>query len=259
LSNPGVIVLANKKINDSINIQIEDNIGESIHIHYNNFRLDLSVKEFLKLSKNMVESLNNLIEIEGFDVNNFDPTFLDMISKLLLDLTKVEYTTINLDQLKVQTLGCFNIPVIRDISQSRIIKALKGKSNEQFKYQQENLRGQTNIERMNQIFTSISEHGYPYDDKHIVLFNNQNFIRDGQHRAAALFYLKGAIEIPVIRLHFKDNKYCGSNFGWIYYFLIWDRKRVLNMARKVKKIIKKVKTRILSRIYSLKAKVNDNE
>ena len=48
MSNPGVIVLASVR-NAGANIKrldIEDNIGESIHIHLNSFRFDFSVDIF---------------------------------------------------------------------------------------------------------------------------------------------------------------------------------------------------------------------
>jgi len=31
-------------------LKIEDNIGESIHIHYRNVRIDLTISEFVKLA-----------------------------------------------------------------------------------------------------------------------------------------------------------------------------------------------------------------
>ena len=47
--NAGVVVLSTTFLqNTTMNgrLDIEDNIGEGIHIHYKNFRLDLTIKDF---------------------------------------------------------------------------------------------------------------------------------------------------------------------------------------------------------------------
>ena len=49
MSNPGVIELFNfayRYRSGNHSFRIEDNIGEAIHLHLDNIRLDLSVKEF---------------------------------------------------------------------------------------------------------------------------------------------------------------------------------------------------------------------
>ena len=59
---------------------------------------------------------------------------------------------------------------------------------------------------MQLILDSVKQNGYPYNNNYIVLYGDDNIIRDGQHRASCLYYLYGNIEIPVMRLHFKDYK-----------------------------------------------------
>ena len=48
MSNPGVIVLhsANCRGTNFKRFQVEDNIGESIHIHVDNMRFDFTIEEF---------------------------------------------------------------------------------------------------------------------------------------------------------------------------------------------------------------------
>jgi|TARA_Y100000310_G_scaffold279708_1_gene298985 hypothetical protein len=61
--NAGVVVLSTTFLqNTTMNgrLDIEDNIGEGIHIHYKNFRLDLTIKDFLKLAEACDESLRKL-------------------------------------------------------------------------------------------------------------------------------------------------------------------------------------------------------
>lgn len=42
-------------------LKVEDNIGESVHIHYRNIRLDLSISDFDKLSRELEK---NDLEVE---------------------------------------------------------------------------------------------------------------------------------------------------------------------------------------------------
>lgn len=62
-TNPGVIILTKEQLRGTFmhhRLDIEDNIGEGIHIHYKNFRLDLTIKDFLKLAEACDESLRKL-------------------------------------------------------------------------------------------------------------------------------------------------------------------------------------------------------
>ena len=63
--NAGVITLASDNLNGTImnnRLDIEDNIGEGIHIHYKNFRMDFTIKDFLKFAQACDESLRKLYE-----------------------------------------------------------------------------------------------------------------------------------------------------------------------------------------------------
>jgi len=64
-TNLGVITLFNEEVNNGpfktdYRFTIEDNIGEGIHIHYKNMRLDFSVSDFLKLSDSCEKSVEQL-------------------------------------------------------------------------------------------------------------------------------------------------------------------------------------------------------
>tara|TARA_R110002051_G_scaffold324354_1_gene421241 strand:- start:674 stop:889 length:216 start_codon:yes stop_codon:yes gene_type:complete len=59
-TNTGVVLLAQRKLNGHDRLDIEDNIGEGIHIHYKNIRLDYTVKELLSFAKACEEALTEL-------------------------------------------------------------------------------------------------------------------------------------------------------------------------------------------------------
>ncbi|MDA9017975.1 hypothetical protein N9H40_00490, partial [bacterium] len=85
----------------------------------------------------------------------------------------------------------------------------------------------------------------PFNDEYIVLFNNQNYIRDGQHRASTILSVKGKIEIPIIRLKFKNNKYNLKKNRWINSF-------IPSMKSNAKKLVRK----IINRVKVLKLIIN---
>lgn len=242
MSNPAVFTLANEFLADSkMTIKIEDNIGEAIHIHFGDIRIDSTVADFYRITNDVRQSLHELCDVENFNVDNYDPVFLLMIAKLLPYLEKAEIQKCRLSDLQIVTRPFLKIPVVRGLERSRVYKALNGNEREQRSYNQENYRDQDNIQRMKMILKSVEEHGYPYEGEYIVLINDQMLIRDGQHRAACLRYLYGADkEIPVVRLYFKNNMGNASLHPWIEHFLSWDKKRVKKVLRMMKKMLKKV-------------------
>lgn len=63
--NPFVIELAKNEIPGEPDLEtkklvVEDNIGESIHLHYRNLRLDFTIEEFLKFEKEISNALMRL-------------------------------------------------------------------------------------------------------------------------------------------------------------------------------------------------------
>lgn len=252
MSNPGVIYLNSKRLSSGIELRLEDNIGESIHIHYGKeVRLDLTVNEFMTIQKKASECLEDLLYSTGFRLKYFDPCFLDMISEYLIDLIDVSFETVRLSQLKVCTEGFLGLPVVRTIEKSRIIKALNGSTKELESYKQENYRGQSNIDRVNDMYSIISKKGYPFDEKYIVLFNDQMNIRDGQHRAACLYSIYGDMDIKVIRLSFKDNRYNVPQRPWFRYIFKWDLPRLKRAVKKTLKMVLHFVKRVINKLLRI--------
>lgn len=249
MSNPAVLYLNVKRLSNGVQFRIEDNIGEAIHLHYGDeWRIDLRVKDFLSLDKIADDCLRQLLGNKGFNLAYFDPFFLDMISSDLINLKAIQFENIKLSELLVETRGLFNLPIIRGLNKSRIFKALNGSTHELKLYKQENYRGQTNIDRVNSMKDYLSSHDYPFDNNYIVLFNSQNVIRDGQHRAACLLYLKGDIEIPIVRMLFRDDFNNVSLHPWVNVLFNWNLKRIKNCLKKGFRFVKIVIRKQLKRI-----------
>ena len=239
MSNPGVKYLATKRLSNGVEFRVEDNIGEAIHIHYGDeIRLDVSINELLEINNKSSLILNELLKETNFNTKYFDSLFLNMISDYLINLERVEFCKIELESIKAETRGFLGLPVFRSIKKSRIVKALEGKTKEIESYRQENYPGQSNSSRLESMLDKISKEGYPFSNKYIVLFNDQNIVRDGQHRAGCLYFLNGNCEIDVIRMHFKNKQYSLFVHPWLKVLFWWPPKRIKKLIKEfVKSII----------------------
>lgn len=254
MSNPGVIQLASVSLSDKKQFRVEDNIGEAIHLHYSDeLRIDETYQGFLNLADGAGMILNDMIGQTGFDIRYFDKTFIADIADKLLDIEKIEFDNVELCNLRIQTLNRFKLPIIRSLKFSRVYKALKGDEKELQTYRQENQRGQSNLDRVNSMYELLKKENYPFDNKYIILFNDSNIIKDGQHRAACLLAIKGNTSIPVIRLWFTNKKYNASEHPWIAYLFVWNKKRIKGF---LKKIIYKCKRKSQNLIVRFKYKMN---
>lgn len=206
MSNPAVIQLASTYIGNT-EVRIEDNWAEAIHLHIGMLRIDLTVDEFLEIADKMTCAANELIEAESFDVRDFDPVFLSFYNSIFLDLEKVTIESVKLGDIII--LKNNKLPYYTHLNKGRDFKALNGEFDELNAYKsQVNNIGESNLDRLNRMLNSIKENGYPYRNEYIILRNNQNVILDGQHRASCLLYLYGPDhEVPVMRFHFKNQKY----------------------------------------------------
>ena len=186
----------------------------------------------MKKSKNLTDMYKN-IDNKSFNIDNFDPIFLHDISHMLKDLETVKYDKIKLSSIIVSTNGLFKVPKWSRLKESRVFKALSGNFSENNNYEQSNLINQTNQERVDNVKSIIEQKGYPFNNEYLVFFNNQNYIRDGQHRAASLLIDKGDIEVPVIRLFFKDDKYNLKEKRWLTSFIPTIKIRLKNLVKKI--------------------------
>lgn len=215
--NPGVIMIASlnstERIQFPYRFEIEDNIGEAIHIHYkDNIRLDLTTEEFVRLAEVMEGIIDRIVDVEGFSSRDFDPVALVGLSGSLPHLQKVEYVKIPLEEIQVDTFDMEGNPIVASLSKSRVVKALNGiqAENDAHVIQLNHLKScsaerMTNQERVLFNLERIKKYGYPSGNEYICV-DERNRICDGQHRAACLYYLFGNIEVTVKRLLYSKTK-----------------------------------------------------
>lgn len=239
MSNPAVTKLVRDEIGN-LRFWMDDNIGESIHIHLADFRMDLTVEEIEKLADELGDTMNKLIAMDGFDCEKLDPVFLSLLlAKRLKHLKAVRMDTVRLSGLMVNYRSRLGFLKYSRLPESRAVKALLGDSSENDGYRKSHHIGQTSQQRLDTMKNSIEEHGYPYNGQYIVLYEDQMLIRDGQHRASCLYVAKGDIEIPVLRLYFDDPKVSAYEKSYWKQLLAafgkLDRKRIIKGLKKAVK------------------------
>lgn len=207
MSNPAVITLAHVRTNLG-DFSVEDNIGESIHLHLGDLRCDITVAELERLSEDIAVALEELINVEGFKISNFSKEFLLQLAEIgaLSSLDTVEEDMIRISDITIPYTNWMGMLKTKSIVHSSVIKALRDDPSENDKRTERNFYNQTSQERVLEILESIKQNGYPYGGQKIVLLKGSNRIYDGQHRASCLYFLDGDIDVPVIRLGFSNNR-----------------------------------------------------
>lgn len=212
MSNPAVISLASlSDVNFPYRFEVEDNIGEAIHIHYKELRFDLTIKEFYQLADEIEAILGKLLDVEGFHYKDFDEVALINMSNRLTDIEKALNDTIYLEDILVDTYNQNGNRIYDSLKNSRVLKALNGLPSENDNhfeinyYKADSAQKMSNGERLIYVLNQIKTKGYPINQERITLFGDSNIILDGQHRAACLYYLYGNIKVPVKRLFLREN------------------------------------------------------
>ncbi len=241
MSNPAVITLANasNRFGKFKRFVVEDNIGESIHLHIDNMRIDFTIKEFLEFSQTIRSSLKGLDLLKGYSINSFDEHFLSECSKFIPKLKAIKIEEIKLSKLKcikrVYYKYGLSFTKLVPITKAPSYQYLQGNKAEFLDYTQFNYFNINNEQRLLSILASVKRNDYPFKDQYLVLCNGQNVIRDGQHRAAVLAYLHGEnCKVKIMRFYFDTSRHrvniIASN---LKFGLIWLVKKLYKKMKSV--------------------------
>ena len=184
-----------------------------------------------------IDSKPNTIELAGYKVSDFDPYFISECKGFIDNLTEIRIEEIKLSELKFvlrlnygKTIELKKVVSVQDMP---AYKFLEGDENEFVDYKQFNYVDVTNEKRLLSTLESIKKNGYPFQNKYIILFNGQNYIRDGQHRAVILAYLNGLdATIPVMRFVFKGKlHYTYPSDNKLFAVLKWIGHKILRLFK----------------------------
>lgn len=201
MSNPAVFELAQSVI-DNQKICIEDNIGESIHLHIGLVRIDMTVNEFRTFS-NTLKKVLNCVTPQFFNVFKYDAYFLERIAKWIPNLLSIEKSSLRLAELKI----CYEIDdevnfLNCSINESPVFKYYNGENVDLERFVSEGDIFQSNRDRADKIFHQIKTNSakvFP------ICVDAHNRILDGYLTSAALIKLYGGNkEIEVERFLFNN-------------------------------------------------------
>lgn len=190
--------------------EIEDNVGEAIHIHYKDIRLDMTIQEFHELADALRDIFTDLVANDKFHIEDFDAGNLVWLAQPLIDLEDIVEEEVFLEDILVDTYDEDGNVVYKPLPSSRVLKALHGDTAENDARRQINYfmangcERATNQERIYYNMEHIKKDGYPRNGE-LILLRSDNTIIDGQHRASCLYYLYGNIKVPVRKLYFKEQ------------------------------------------------------
>lgn len=240
MSNPGVVTLASFASNHSkpLRIRIEDNIGESIHIHFNDIRFSLSIDEFLLLTAPttrlvLPQQIQELTLKYGLDYH-----FLLQLAPFLSQLSGISLNNIPLHELRVLVRSrVFGKHLVfpRRIQYSKSYQALKSQDLSAYdRYPQANYPFQSNSDRLSSLYSLFSSTA-PHDMPPLITINGQPYIRDGQHRASILASTQGlSCTVPVLNLQFSTkqpsfNLFRDTFFPFSIYVLRTQKRKLVSL------------------------------
>ena len=225
MSNFGVTYLL--KINKGRKrLSIEDNIGEELHIHFGELRLCLNSEEFASLADRALLLISEASNVSMDILKRIEPRFLfDLCRKgELPSLVLGKTETVPLKSLSCPVCDGFGLWKYKGIKHSEFLKVLKNKKRKtHFDSGQVNYLGDDNVKRCFEALKDC-QNNPKICDTYPLYVTDQNIIRDGQHRAVALYYLFGGnYRVKVQRISTNGNYHVKNGIGflqWIKTYLI---------------------------------------
>lgn len=207
MSNPGVVLLAESIIDGQV-FKIEDNIGEAIHIHWGNSRIDLTIKEFVSLVKICKNIVEKMVDVDGFSFDLYDAIFLSQRCNELINLEKIEFSDVKISDMLMDQHDDKGIRTYVPLNEGRVSRAINGDVSELINWKQINYYGYDNISRLEDIQKKIKSNGYEpqVHGSYIVLDGTTNVVIDGCHRTSVLYDEQGDVEVRVAKWFYKNEE-----------------------------------------------------
>ena len=179
-------------------------------IKFNNHLFELNIfRQTIMINEQemefLVEEIYNYFQKKypiNFDYKLIDPIYFSIFLYDLLDkIVKVKYDNINISKIKLLRKNASAV----SMNESERYKALLDKNYKMYSPFNSNLAIHSPRDRLDNALKSISNNGYGYNNQYAIFYNDEPYLRDGQHRVAALKYLYGDIDIKIIRFYLKEN------------------------------------------------------
>ncbi len=200
MSNPAVFELARADIAGQ-KICIEDNIGESIHLHIGLIRIDMTVKEFQKFATTMQEVLN-AVTPKFFDVAEYDAYFIERLAEDLLNISRIEEIFLPLVNLKICYEGEDNKIFTVNLTESPAFKYYSGEKIDLEQFENKGDIFQSNSERADKVFTAVKNNP---SKNFVICADESNRIIDGYLTSAAMARLYGeGKKVKINRFSFES-------------------------------------------------------
>lgn len=179
-------------------------------IKFNNHLFELNIfRQTIMINEQemefLVEEIYNYFQKKypiNFDYKLIDPIYFSIFFYDLLDkIVKVKYDNINISKIKLLRKNASAV----SMNESERYKALLDKNYKMYSPFNSNLAIHSPRDRLDNALKGISNNGYGYNNQYAIFYNDEPYLRDGQHRVAALKYLYGDIDIKIIRFYLKEN------------------------------------------------------
>lgn len=249
MSNFGVTYLL-KVYKGANRLSIEDNIGEEIHIHFGPMRLMLKNDAFCKLADNAIRLIADASGVSVDVLNKLDPIFLFDLCRRgelpSLVLKNEEY--IEVGRLLCPVRNRFGISRYKTIEHSHFMEIIKGKTKiSPFDQWQANYFSKSNYTRCQDVL-ELCKANANICEEHPLFVTEENHIRDGQHRAAALYYLYGKdFKVKIQRM--STIRPSESNRSNLVTFMVWIRRRLKEFLLSILHSGKKRERKMASKEY----------
>lgn len=140
----------------------------------------------------------------SIDYKVFSPAYLEhMLGVDIPQIKRVEYTTEKIMTLALYERAGLSTPTKVRINEHSLYKQLQYGYVDNG-YKSTNHIYENNAERMHNVMNDIKDSVKIYP---VVVYGNEDVVRDGTHRLACLYFLYGNIDVPVIRVYVAKPYY----------------------------------------------------